>query len=78
MPQPMQMPQANFSSLEEAWIDLSNYLDPQILELVGADMRMFFYSGAQAAFSLMLTGHLPDLKRDLDSHKQALMKEFGQ
>lgn len=65
-----------FSSLEEAWIDLMNDLDPEYMELLGQDLREFFFAGAVAALALMMTGRLSELKRDLDQNVQKL-KEAG-
>lgn len=55
----------SFASLEEAWIDLSSHLDPLYVELLGKDMRDFFYAGATTALTLIAMRRLPELERDL-------------
>lgn len=60
------MEDPNFSSLEEAWIDLCVHLsDPVFLELFGRDARSFFYAGATAALTLMASQRRSELERDL-------------
>lgn len=59
------MGKPSFASLEEAWIDLSNSLDPLYLELLGQDARSFFYAGATAALTLITMCRLAELERDL-------------
>lgn len=55
----------SFATLEEAWIDLGDSLDPVYLKLLGYDARSFFYAGATAALTLMASSRLPELERDL-------------
>lgn len=78
MPQPMQMPKPTFKSLEEAWIDLTDHLSREYLELLGEDIRKFFFAGANAAFFLMLAGNITDLRRDLDRQLKMLKEELDQ
>ena len=67
-----------FSSLEEAWIDLTDGLDPIYLQLLGGDLREFFFAGAVSALALMKTGRMAELHRDLHRNVSRLKKEMGQ
>lgn len=65
-----------FSSLEEAWIDLSSNFEPTDFRGHGKEARNLFFAGAIAATLLIDRGQYVELIKDLRLHQQKLQEEF--